>query len=146
VAANWRLAGLTTFERLNFLLTNRIPRRWTTLFMGWFSRIENPVVSRLSIAIWKLFADDLELHGASKTEFRSLHDCFTRELKNDARTIDQDLSVVVSPCDGIVGAFGRVARSSVDPGQGLPLLPRRPGLQRVAGESLYEADTLCGQR
>ena len=23
-------------EDLNFLLTNRIPRRWLTIFMGWF--------------------------------------------------------------------------------------------------------------
>ena len=27
-------------EELNFLLTNRIPRRLATRFMGWFSRIE----------------------------------------------------------------------------------------------------------
>ena len=28
-------------EQINFLLTNRIPRRYATLFMGWFSGIEN---------------------------------------------------------------------------------------------------------
>ena len=31
-------------EDLNFLLTNRIPRTSLTRFMGWFSRIEQPLV------------------------------------------------------------------------------------------------------
>ena len=31
-------------EDLNFLLTNRIPRRLLTQFMGWFSQIEQPLV------------------------------------------------------------------------------------------------------
>ena len=37
-------------EDLNFLLTNRLPRRWLTQFMGRFSKIENPLVARGSIA------------------------------------------------------------------------------------------------
>ena len=77
-------------ERINFLLTNRIPRRWATLFMGWFSRIRNPWVRDASIAIWRYFADDLALHEARKTEFDSLHDCFIRQLKPGARPIDRD--------------------------------------------------------
>ena len=38
-------------ERINFLLTNRIPRRSLTRFMGWFSQIENPWICRASIAL-----------------------------------------------------------------------------------------------
>ena len=38
------LDRLNFAERLNFLLTNRLPRRWLTLFMGRFSKIENPLV------------------------------------------------------------------------------------------------------
>jgi phosphatidylserine decarboxylase len=37
-----------------------------------------------------------------------MHDCFTRELWEGARPIDPDPAVLVSPCDGIVGACGRV--------------------------------------
>ena len=36
-------------EDINFLLTNRIPRRLATRLMGWFSRIEQPLVRDLSI-------------------------------------------------------------------------------------------------
>jgi hypothetical protein len=37
-------------------------------------------VRDLSIAVWRLFTD-LDLSDAKKSEFRSLHDCFTRELR-----------------------------------------------------------------
>ena len=95
-------------EDINFLLTNRIPRRLVTQFMGWFSRIEQPLVRDLSIAVWRLFSD-LDLSEAKKTQFRSMHDCFTRELKDGARPVERDPSVLVSPCDAIVGAGGAIA-------------------------------------
>ena len=44
-------------EDINFLLTNRIPRMALTRFMGWFSRIEHPVVRNASIALWRFFCD-----------------------------------------------------------------------------------------
>jgi phosphatidylserine decarboxylase len=94
-------------EDLNFLLTNRIPRQTLTRFMGWFSQIEQPLVRDLSLALWRAFAD-LNLDEARKSRFRSLHDCFTRELKDGARPVDPDPSVLTSPCDAIVGAWGRV--------------------------------------
>ncbi len=95
-------------EDLNFLLTNRIPRRWLTLFMGWFSQIEQPLVRSASIAVWRFFSG-LDLREAKKSQFRSLHDCFIREFKDGARPIDHDPAILVSPCDAIVGACGTVA-------------------------------------
>jgi len=94
-------------EDVNFLLTNRVPRRLLTQFMGWFSQVENPVVRRLSISIWRLFAE-VDLGEAKTTQFRSMHDCFIRQLKDGARPIDRDPAVLISPCDAIVGACGRI--------------------------------------
>jgi len=88
-------------------LTNRIPRRVTTRFMGWFSKIEQPFVRDISIGIWKLFSD-LDLSDAKKARFSSMHDCFVRELKPGARPVDADPKVLVSPCDGVVGASGSI--------------------------------------
>jgi phosphatidylserine decarboxylase len=99
--------ALVRNEPLNFALTNRIPRATLTRLMGWFSQIEQPHVRDASIAAWKLFAD-LDLSDARKTSFRSLHDCFTRELMDGARPVDPDADVLVSPCDAIVGACGTV--------------------------------------
>ena len=67
------IASFTQQEDLNFLLTNRIPRAALTRFMGWFSKIENPLVRDFSIALWKLFSD-LDLSEAKKSHFTSLHD------------------------------------------------------------------------
>src|SRR5258708_19588233 len=65
-------------EQLNFLLTNRIPRRLLTQLLGWFSQIEQPLVRDLSIAVWRFFSG-LDLSEAKTTQFRSIHDSSTRE-------------------------------------------------------------------
>jgi phosphatidylserine decarboxylase len=106
-------------EDINFLLTNRIPRRLITRLMGWFSKIEQPLVRDASIALWRAFSD-LDLSEARKTSFTSVHDCFTRELKEGARPIDRDPGVVVSPCDAIIGAHGRIAGTELLQIKGFP--------------------------
>jgi phosphatidylserine decarboxylase len=106
-------------EDLNFLVTNRIPRHAATRFMGWFSRIEHPWVRDVSLAVWRRFAD-LRLHEARKESFTSVHDCFTRALKDGARPIDPDPNALVSPCDAIVGASGRIAGTRVLQAKGMP--------------------------
>jgi phosphatidylserine decarboxylase len=106
-------------ENINFLLTNRIPRRLATHFIGWFSKIEQPVVRDLSIATWRLFSG-LDLSEAKNAEFRSLHDCFIRELKDGVRPIDTTADVLVSPCDAIIGACGTIAGTDLYQAKGFP--------------------------
>ena len=106
-------------EDVNFLLTNRIPRRLATQLIGWFSKIEQPLVRDLSIAIWRMFSD-LDLSEARKTEFRSMHDCFIRELKDGARPVDNDPAILTSPCDAIVGASGTIAGTELLQVKGFP--------------------------
>ena len=113
------LSRIVLQEDLNFLLTNRVPRQLLTRFMGWFSQIEQPLVRDLSIATWKLFAD-LDLSDARKTEFRSLHDCFTRELKPGTRAVNDDPNILTSPSDGIVGACGSIAGVELFQAKGFP--------------------------
>ena len=113
------ISSLTQQEDINFLLTNRIPRAALTNFMGWFSKIEQPWVRDLSIACWRLFSD-LDLSEARKTSFKSLHDCFTRELRPGLRPFDPDPTVLASPSDGIVGAFGTIADTELFQIKGAP--------------------------
>lgn len=94
-------------EELNFLLTNRIPRRLATRFMGWFSRIELAPVPAASMALWRTFCD-VDLSDARKQRFASLHDCFVRELTDGARPTIADPGLLASPCDAIVGACGMI--------------------------------------
>jgi len=113
------IARIVQQEDINFLLTNRIPRRLLTQFVGWLSRIEQPWVVRCCIALWRLFSD-LDLSEARETGFKSVHDCFTRELRDGARPIDPDPGVLVSPCDALVGACGTVSHGSVLQAKGFP--------------------------
>ncbi len=113
------ISALTQQEDLNFLLTNRIPRAALTRFMGWFSKIENPLVRDFSIGLWRLFSD-LDLSEAKKTHFRSLHDCFTRELKPGLRPYDSDPNIVASPSDAIIGAFGTIRDGELFQVKGAP--------------------------
>ena len=116
-------------EDLNFLLTNRIPRIALTHAMGWWSQIRHPWVVKLSLAVWRQFSD-LDLSDARQQHFRSLHECFTRELIPGARPIDTRAEVMSSPCDAIVGACGEVRQGQVFQAKGFPYT-----LQSLLGNS-----------
>jgi phosphatidylserine decarboxylase len=125
------LAKVSQQEDINFLLTNRIPRRLATQFMGWFSKIEQPLVRDLSIGVWRLFSD-LDLSEAKKSHFRSMHDCFVRELRDGARPVDREPGVLVSPCDAIVGTCGAMAGTELLQVKGFPY-----SLQELLGGPEY---------
>jgi phosphatidylserine decarboxylase len=91
-------------EEVNFLLTNRIPRRLATRLVGWLSHIEHPMVARPSIATWRMFCD-VDLSDAAETHFPSMHACFIRSLRDGARVFAGDIA---SPSDAIVGALGTI--------------------------------------
>ncbi len=116
-------------EDVNFLLTNRIPRLWLTQLAGRISRVRHPLVRAISIGLWRLFSD-VDLSEAKQTRFDSLHDCFTRELKEGARPINLDADLLTSPCDGIVGACGRIDGIGVIQAKGFPYT-----LQDLFGDS-----------
>jgi phosphatidylserine decarboxylase len=118
---SWRGAWRAVWqhEDLNFLLTNRVPRIALTRAMGWYSGLRSPLLTRLSIAVWRLFTD-LDLSEARQQSFASLQEVFTRGLVPGARTFDPDPDVLASPCDGIVGACGTVRAGQVWQAKGFP--------------------------
>lgn len=127
-----RIAHLLRYERLNFLLTNRIPRRWATLLMGRLSRVENRAFTYGAFMLWRLFGGDFALHEAKHTQFKTLHALFTRELKEGARPLDTAPNAVLSPCDGVVGACGRIRDTELIQAKGFPYtLPELLGDERL---------------
>lgn len=104
-----RSQGRHLADRLNYYLTNLlIPRRTLTRLVGRFSRIESPWLTRVTIAVWQCFVDDLHLDEAHEQRYTSLRNCFTRKLKPGARRFDPDPQVITSPCDAVVGASGAI--------------------------------------
>ena len=93
-------------EDVNFLLTNRIPRRLATRVVGRVARAEHPLVRAPALALWRWFGG-VDLSDAATTRFRSLRDGFTRALRPGARPFDADPAVIASPCDAAMAArFG----------------------------------------
>lgn len=126
-------------EDINFLITNRLPRRWLTQAMGRFSQIRQPLVAKASIAIWKYFSD-LDLSEAKEQRFASMQACFTRELKPGARPIAMDPLVLASPVDALVGASGAIEGTRVYQAKGFPYT-----LQDLLGEHAGLDDWRDGQ-
>ncbi|MHC9417475.1 archaetidylserine decarboxylase [Sphingomonas citri] len=106
-------------EDLNFLLTNRIPRRWATGLVGRIAAVEHPLVARPALAAWRFFSD-VDLSDAATTEFRSLRDGFIRRLRPGARAYDRDPATLASPCDAILGAHGQIEGDRVYQVKGFP--------------------------
>lgn len=106
------LARVTQHEAVNFALTNRLPRRFATTVVGRISKSQNPLVKGTAMRLWQLFTD-LDLREAKKERFDSLHDCFTRELKDGARPVDRRAGILTSPCDGIVVSAGPVLQGEL---------------------------------
>jgi phosphatidylserine decarboxylase len=114
------LRSLSRRERINFLLTNRIPRKALTHFVGRLSRIEKPWLARLLIGIWRAFAEDLDFGEAEAQSFGSMHAAFTRRLKPGARPVDARPEVVASPCDAVIGECGPIVGTTVFQAKGFP--------------------------
>ena len=110
---------LLDHEGLNFVLTNRLPRALVTRAVARISRSRQPIVRGVSMKLWTYFAGDLALHEAKRRDFASVHECFTRELKDGARPVDPSPDVLVSPCDGIVGSHGPIAGARVFQAKGV---------------------------
>ena len=123
-------------EDLNFLLTNRLPRRWATALVGRVAAIEHPLVAKPALAVWRFFCD-VDLSDAETTRFVSLREGFVRSLREGARTFASGNDVVASPCDAIVGAHGRVEDGMLYQVKGFPyrldqLVPHRQAVARFA--------------
>jgi phosphatidylserine decarboxylase len=53
----------------------------------------------------------VDLSSARKQEFNSFNDFFTRKLKTDARPVDTNATVSVSPADGKILAYANISNS-----------------------------------
>ncbi|WP_375403420.1 archaetidylserine decarboxylase [uncultured Sphingomonas sp.] len=135
-------------EDVNFLLTNRLPRRLATRFVGRVARAEHPMVRVPAIALWRVFGD-VDLSDSAETRFRSLRHGFTRALKSGARHFDPDPAVVASPCDAIVGAHGAIEGDRLHQVKGFPyrlrdLLPDPAVADRFRGGSFVTLRLTAG--
>jgi phosphatidylserine decarboxylase len=99
--------GARVFVWLQYLL----PQHALSRLVGHVTRCRLVPVKNLLIASFvKRFRPDMrEAEEPSPRNYRSFNEFFTRALRADARRIDDDPRVIVSPVDGTVSAIGRIA-------------------------------------
>jgi phosphatidylserine decarboxylase len=93
---------------LGFYLTNYIPRNFMTYIIGKLSQSKNPLIVRGLLLLFKMFSGDLNLTESKEKSFKSFHEYFIRELKEDARPISKQKRIIISPVDSLVGTFGYI--------------------------------------
>lgn len=131
------IAKLTDIESVNFALTNWLPRRSATRAMGWLSKVEQPLVARASIALWRTFCD-VDLSDAAEARWPSLHAAFIRRLRPGARQFRAQAQQLAAPSDGIIVASGRIDSDSIVQAKG-----RRYSIAELTGG---EGDAYLGGR
>ncbi|MBL4578853.1 MAG: phosphatidylserine decarboxylase, partial [SAR324 cluster bacterium] len=83
------------------------------------ARIPRPLLTSLiKLFSWK-FGVDLTEAAQPISEFRTFNEFFTRHLLPDARTVDPDPDVIVSPVDGFIGEFGTIKKGRLIQAKGL---------------------------
>ena len=113
------LSRMGKLDKVNFLLTNCIPRIFVTRLMGRLSKLENPVLVSFMLWIWSAFTP-LDLSEAAPDKYKSLQDIFTRRLRPGVRPINPEVRYLISPCDGILGEFGCISHGQAFQAKGMP--------------------------
>jgi phosphatidylserine decarboxylase len=99
---------IQTFYRLMIELTNG---RWTSGVLRRFARSRASRFFIPSFAkIYQINENEME---KSLVEYASLHDFFTRRLKEGARIPDQDVQSIISPVDAVIEDIGVITPSHI---------------------------------
>ncbi|WP_042458627.1 phosphatidylserine decarboxylase [Neobacillus dielmonensis] len=98
------------FQMLYRTLIELTNGKWTSVVLKWFSRSR---ISRFVVPsfakVYQLNQDEME---RELREYQTLHELFVRNLKQDARSIDQSTESVVSPVDAVIEDIGAIKASS----------------------------------
>lgn len=79
-----------------------ITRPWLSKAAGAFlsSAVSKPLIPGF------VRKNGIDLSGCESTDFGCFNDCFTRKLKAELRPVDLEPSALISPCDGLLSAYG----------------------------------------
>jgi phosphatidylserine decarboxylase len=104
-------------QRLGLALVKLLPKNALSRAVG---RLARARISRVAIPRFaKTFNIDLTEAAKDISEYTTLVEFFTRELKPGIRPVDPDPGVLVSPVDGRVAQFGRLDRGELIQAKGV---------------------------
>lgn len=104
------------------ILLKILPRVFLSKVFGRISRIERPrFLARVFIRAFHAGFPGIDLGEAkrpARSQYQSLQDFFTREIRPETRIVAN--SQVVSPCDGVYGQSGEIREGTVFQAKGIP--------------------------
>lgn len=118
-----------TMDTLKFLYTTKPGR---VILKPLTSRTVSKITGRFLDSKYSRFLvngfihnNDLDTSEFEKTDFSSFNDCFSRKLKDNARKVETNENIMISPCDGK-----------------LTVVPIKKGLALPVKQSIYSIQSL----
>ena len=107
--------------RLFAYLQYVLPKYWLTALVYRITRIKHAATKDFLITrfvrLYDVEKDDIKL--ALPADFATFNEFFIRELRDDARPVDDQQNSIVSPVDGTVSQAGRLRRSAILQAKGI---------------------------
>lgn len=78
------------------------------LIMPWFSKVGGKILdSRLSVGAIKpfIYANKIDMAQYEEQKYRSYNEFFKRQIRPEARQIEEDEECLISPCDGRLSVY-----------------------------------------
>lgn len=114
-----------------------VPQKLITLLAGVLANISWPPMKNFLISrfVSAYDVDMSEAKALSITQYETFNDFFARELKADARPVEQDISAIVSPADGVISELGIISQGEMLQAKGINYsVARLLGDERLASE------------
>ncbi|HBV92169.1 archaetidylserine decarboxylase [Pantoea sp. B550] len=98
------------FDRLKLGLNHILPKKWLTELAGWGASRRGGWLTKLviDIFVWFYKVDMAEARKPDTASYRTFNDFFVRPLKDDARPVDADASLIALPADGAISQLGHI--------------------------------------
>lgn len=102
-------------QRLFIFMQYVLPHHTLSRLIGWLAECQTPWFKNRLIAwfIKRYHVDMSEAQLEDPSAYRHFNDFFTRALKADARPIDDNAKVVVSPADGAISQLGTIEHGRI---------------------------------
>ncbi|RAU31941.1 phosphatidylserine decarboxylase [Pantoea sp. RIT413] len=103
------------FDRFKLGLNHILPKKALTELAGWGASRRGGWLTKAVIDafVWFYKVDMAEASKPHTGSYRTFNDFFVRPLKEGARPVDPDASLLALPCDGAISQLGRITGDQI---------------------------------
>ena len=129
------------FSHCYLVILKILPKSKISKLLGIFAKWQAPrfIMQPILLAYSKAFNLNLDEAELELKNYKSLNTLFTRALKNEARVIENAKNIIVSPVDGRILNFGKIAQGSLIQAKGMEFT-----LEDMLSDKLYYNNFIDG--